>query len=156
MYKTVCIRPVIGLLAVIVLAACTGSSGELRPPEIQYGQDMCDACGMLISEPRFAAASLLSNGETRKFDDIGEMLVYHMDHPEEQVQAWFVHDYGSESWIRGESAYFVKSDAIKSPMGSGIAAFEEKSDAEAFAAQVQGMIYSLDEIRGQVHLAVHG
>jgi copper chaperone NosL len=111
---------------------------------------------MLISEARFASASLLNNGEARIFDDIGEMLVYHMDHPEEQVHAWFVHDYGSESWIRGESAFFVKSEAIKSPMGSGIVAFEKKSDAEAFAAQVQGLIYSLDEIRGQEHMDVHG
>lgn len=156
MCKSIRYYLIFSLLAVIVLAACAGKPGEPQPPEIQYGQDMCDACGMLISEPRFAAATLLTSGEALKFDDIGEMLVYHMDHPEEQVQAWFVHDYGSESWIRGESAFFVKSDAVKSPMGSGIAAFEEKSDAEAFAAQVQGMVYSLDEIRGQVHMAVHG
>jgi copper chaperone NosL len=156
MYKSVSNNLLVCLLALVILAACGGKSGEPRPPEIQYGQDMCSACGMLISEARFAAATLLTSGEARKFDDIGEMLVYHMDHPEEQVQAWFVHDYASESWIRGESAFFVKSEAIKSPMGSGIVALEKKADAEAFAAQVQGLIYSLDEIRGQEHMDVHG
>lgn len=156
MCKNICKNLIFSLLAVVLLTACAGSSGEPRPPEIQYGQDMCSACGMLISEARFASATLLNKGEARIFDDIGEMLVYHMDHPEEQVQAWFVHDYGSESWIRGESAFFVKSEAIKSPMGSGIVAFEKKADAEAFAAQVQGLIYSLDEIRGQEHMDVHG
>ena len=156
MHKSIRNNLVMCLLAVVMLAACGGKPGEPRPPEIQYGQDMCAACGMLISEARFAAATLLTSGEARKFDDIGEMLVYHMDHPEEQVQAWFVHDYGSESWTRGESAYFVQSDTIKSPMGSGIVAFEEKADAEEFATQVQGLIYSLEEIRGQVHMEVHG
>lgn len=156
MCKTICKNLIFSLLAVVLLTACAGKPGEPRPPEIQYGQELCSACGMLISEARFAAATLLTSGEARKFDDIGEMLVYHMDHPEDQVQAWFVHDYGSESWIRGESAFFVKSEVIKSPMGSGIVAFEKESDAKAFAAQVQGTIYSLDEIRGQVHMAVHG
>jgi copper chaperone NosL len=156
MNKSIVTNLVICLLVVTLLAACGQESEEPRPPGIQYGQDMCAACGMIISEARFTAATLLTNGETRKFDDIGEMLEYHMDHPEEQVQAWFVHDNGSEGWIRGESAYFVRSETIKSPMGSGIVAFEKKADADAYAAQVNGLIYQLEEIRGQVHLDVHG
>jgi copper chaperone NosL len=82
--------------------------------------------------------------------------MHHMDHPEDQVKAWFVHDYKGEHWIRGETAYFVKSDRLKTPMGGGVAAFENKAAAEAFAAGMSGKIYTLDELRVAIHEAVHG
>lgn len=143
------------LLACAFLAACGSKDAEPRLPEIVYGQDVCDGCGMIIDDARFAAATLLVNGETRKFDDIGDMLVYHMDHPEAQVKAWFVHDHESESWIRGETAYFVKGE-IKTPMGGGIAAFADQVAAEAFAAEVNGKLYDLNELRVEMHTTVHG
>lgn len=138
------------------LSGCSRDTDEPRPPEIVYGQDLCDQCGMTIDEPRFAAATLLTNDEYLKFDDAGEMLVYHMDHPEDQVKAWFVHDYGSEKWVRGESAFFVESPELKTPMGTGIVAFITRSDAEQFAAEWKGKVYTLDEIRIRVHEKIHG
>ena len=140
----------------LLLTACSPKSNEPQPPNIAYGQDMCDACGMIISDAKFAAATLLTSGEAIKFDDIGEMVAYHMDHPEQQVKAWFVHDYKSEAWIRGEAAFFVKSDQLQTPMGGGVAAFEKKDDAEAFAAEKSGKVLTLDELRVEVHLKVHG
>ena len=144
------------LIASVLLAACAPKSTEPQPPEIVYGQDMCDECGMIISEAKFAAATLLTSGEALKFDDIGDMIMHHMDHPEDQVKAWFVHDYKGEHWIRGETAYFVKSDRLKTPMGGGVAAFENKAAAEAFAADMSGKIHTLDELRVAIHEAVHG
>lgn len=87
---------------------------------------------------------------------IGEMVTYHMDHPEAQVKAWFVHDYPSEAWLRGETAFFVLSDQLQTPMGGGVAAFEKRSDAEAFAVEKDGQVYTLDELRVEVHMQVHG
>ena len=144
------------LLAGVVLAACGTKSKGPQPPEILYEQDVCDSCGMIISEARFASATVLTDGEARKFDDIAEMLVYHMEHPTEQVQAWFVHDYEGEHWVRAETAYFVKSEEIISPMGGSIVAFEDQSKAEEFAAEFHGEVYTLDQIRADVHMEVHG
>ena len=52
-------------------------NGEAQPPEIHYGEDVCDACGMLISEAKFAAASVDQDGTAHKFDDIGDLLDYY-------------------------------------------------------------------------------
>lgn len=136
----------------ILLASCSPGAGEAQPPEIHYGQDTCDACGMIISEARFAAAIVLTNGEGRKFDDISEMFAYPVKHPQEEVKAWFVHDYRSEVWIRGEKAYFVQGEAIKSPMGGGIVAFADEADAQAFASQVGGKMVSFEELRSQISM----
>jgi copper chaperone NosL len=84
------------------------------------------------------------------------MLVYHMEHPADQVKAWFVHDYDSEDWIRGEEAFFVRSQQIKTPMDGGIVAFLSQERAGIFAAEWEGRVYSLDEVRAEVHMEVHG
>ena len=146
------------LIAGFVLTTCSPSSGggEPAPPDIAYRQDICEACGMIIGDAKFAAATLLTNGETRKFDDIGDMIVYHMDHPDQQVQAWLVHDYRNEQWLRAEKAFFVFGSSIASPMGHGLAAFADRTSAGAFAASVGGKVLTFDEARAEIHMKVHG
>ena len=146
------------LLLVLLTAACSPQQDdEPGPPEVQYGLDTCDACGMTLDDPRFASATLLKNGEYRKFDDIGDMIVYHMDHPDQQVAAWFVHDRDSEEWIRAEEAFYVVSTEIESPMGHGIFAFGTQKAAEEFAAGLSSaQVMNFEEVRADVHIKVHG
>jgi len=139
------------LLATLILAACA-PDGDESPPEIVYGQNTCDACGMIIDEPRFASALLLENGETRKFDDVGDMFVYAAAHADQPVRAWFVHDRDSEKWVRGEKAFYVFSASIASPMGHGIAAFGERAAAEAFAADVDGQVFDFEAARAEAQM----
>jgi copper chaperone NosL len=149
---------ILSLFGVLLLAGCAAgaASEEPQPPEIAYGLDACDVCGMIISDARFAAATLLTNGETRQFDDIGNMVIYQMDHPELAVEAWFVHDYQTEEWLRGEAAYFVMAPQIYSPMGHGVAAFADEDEAQALAQEYGSEVLSLDGVRAAVHVLVHG
>jgi copper chaperone NosL len=133
--------------AAMLLVACSQQPAEPQPPEIIYGEDVCDLCGMIISEPRYAAASLTTSGQAHKFDDIGDMFAYHQAHAEEQVSAWFVHDYRNEAWIRGETAFYVTAAQIDSPMGHGVAAFADRAEAEAFAADRNAQVVSFDTLR---------
>lgn len=142
------------LAAASAVAACAPASGngEPQPPEIVYGQDLCAECGMIISEPRFASATLLANGEYRKFDDIGDLVQYHSDHPDQTVRAYFAHDYRTEEWIRAETAFYVQSPQIDSPMGHGVAAFAKKDDAQAFAQELGTSVLNFDEMRVGAHM----
>ena len=140
-----------GAAAVLALAGCGPKAADQpQPPEIAYGQDLCEACGMLIDSPQFAAAAVTTAGGAHKFDDLAEMILYHQEHPEEQVRAWFVHDYESEAWIRAETAFFVEGEAIHSPMGHGLAAFETEAAAQRVADQVGSVVLSFDTARAEV------
>lgn len=130
-----------------LVSACASPPSEPQPPNIAYGRDQCDACGMIISEAKFAAATVTAEGKTFKFDDVGEMFTYHAKHTELQVRVWFVHDYNSQNWIPGSSAFYVMSKDIKSPMGTGVAAFADKNVAETFAARFNTKVMSFDEVR---------
>lgn len=143
--------------AAAVVAACAPTNAEPTPPDIVYGQEVCDTCGMIISDPKFAAALVLEDGGSLKFDDLGDMFVHHMDHPNLKVRAWFVHDYDSEQWIRGETALYVASAAIKAPMGGGLVAFTDRASAEEFAHTLaEAQVLTFDEARTHVHMKVHG
>lgn len=143
------------LFVAFLLSACASRSTEPQPPVIIYGQDVCDECGMLISEARYAAATLVVDGEPHKFESIGDMVLYHMERPDQTVRAWFVHDYNSEVWVAGEAAFYVVSAEIHSPMGVGIAAFETQADAETFAASLGVVVMTFDEMRAAVHVLAH-
>lgn len=75
------------LLAMLVaaLGACGGAESYDKPPEILYGQDVCSNCNMIISEENYASAYWTTNGEARRFDDMGEMLAYMQSNPEERL-----------------------------------------------------------------------
>ena len=62
------------LVGPILLAGCGGESATAGPPEISYGRDTCHRCGMIVSDERYAAALVATDGTTRVFDDIGEMV----------------------------------------------------------------------------------
>jgi copper chaperone NosL len=146
----------LSVCTVLLAAACAAApSGELEPPEIQYGYDLCAACGMLIDDPRHAAASITLDGTPYKFDDIGDMVRYHTEHPTEQVRAWFVHDFDTETWLRAETAWFVFNQAVDTPMGHGVAAFAEEADAAALAQTMGLEPLSFDEARAALAAMDH-
>ena len=134
----------IGLL--LFLTACgTSASAEPMPPQIHYGEDVCEFCNMIISEDRFAAAFVTGDGHGHMYDDIGDMVQAHLQ-LQESVSAFFVHDHETEDWIRAEEAYFARSEALPTPMLSGVAAFTTEEAAQAFAADLKGRVYTFDEL----------
>jgi copper chaperone NosL len=139
----------------ILLAACSTGSGEPQPPEIHYGEDVCDACGMLISDAKFAAATVEEDGTAHKFDDIGDLVSHYAAHPGTKVKAYFVHDYPSEKWLRAENAYFVKSEQIHTPMAHGIAAYADRVTAEAAAQKYGVQVMTFDELRQMPLTGMH-
>lgn len=144
-----------GFLFTFALLAACGGSNEITAPKIFYGQDICQECGMIISDANFAAATIDLKDNAHKFDDIGGMLIYHMDHPEFQVRAYFVHDYQTGTWLRGETAFYVRANLPDAPMGDGIVAFADRATADAFAERMRGQVFKFDELRVNVHLTLH-
>lgn len=138
-----------------VTAACAPQSTVPTPPEIAYGLDLCEACGMLIDQPQLAAASIDTTGQVHKFDEIGDMIVFHSENPTIQAAVWFVHDYESEAWLRAESAFFVYHPDHLTTMGHGLLAFESEADARAWADGLQAEVLSFDEARAAMHTLVH-
>ena len=133
------------LLSPLLVSGCGGEKADAAaPPEINYGRDTCDRCGMIISDERFAAGLVARDGTANLFDDIGEMMATVREEGLNGRRAW-LHDWNSRAWIDGPAATIVRGEPEITPMGTGIVAFGTREDAESFAAEHGGTIMSWQE-----------
>ena len=133
------------ILGFFLWASCTSNAPLGGPPSIFYGEDVCDECGMIISDSRFASGYTTKEGVSRKFDDIGGMFVFLEKNEDDAISLW-VPDYGNQNWVKASEAYFVVPGNIISPMGHGIIAFSDKQKASQTALKFEVEILSLKEI----------
>lgn len=133
------------VVALAVLMAWLSGCAEQRtdrPPVVRYGESTCVDCDMIISDERFASATMVRDERggvaSLLFDDIGDQIRYEREHPELKIEARWVHDYGTKAWLVAERAWYVKAEALHTPMASGIAAFDKREDAEAMAKEFAG------------------
>lgn len=149
-----CAQRRIPFLALFLLTAC--GRAEIRPVEIA-GDDMCARCRMAISETRYAAELIRQDGEPVKFDDIGCMIHYVEDtRQKNDIAAYFVLDFDSQEWLNADQALFLWSPAFKTPMGGGIAAFKEKSKADAAVIRYGGNLLRFADLSRQITTSSKG
>lgn len=141
-------RLLAGFAAVALVGPLVGCGGEDpdAPPEISYGRDVCDSCGMIISEARFAAAYRTADGTTRRFDDLGDMVDYGLETSELGGARVWVHDYDTEEWLEAPAATYVLAAGFETPMSRGVVAFSTRAAAEALATDLDGDVLSWDEL----------
>jgi copper chaperone NosL len=138
-------RVLAGLSVVALAVACAARADG--PPEIVVDRTACSHCGMLVSEPIYAAAYQAPGAAGRVFDDIGCLLAAARQEREAALTFWF-HDAADGRWMDGPTAVFVASPSIRTPMGGGIVAYRTRAGAEAAAARTGGAIVaSIDELQ---------
>lgn len=140
-------RSLAWLLLLGLLAACSDAGAAEGPPEINYGRDICIECGMIIDDPRFAAAYRLEDGTERKFDDLGGLILYGRETGELETALVWVSDFDDEVFILAETAFFVPTAGVTSPMGHGILAFAERGRAEALAQSLNGEVIEWQTVK---------
>ena len=115
-----------------------GDEEETGLPRIKFGDQPCARCGMIVGDPRFAAAWRDAKGTARVFDDPGCMLLDQLALiPGDGTQYW-ASDFAVESFIDATLAVYVVSKAIKSPMSYGIAAFSTQQAADGAIRKLGG------------------
>jgi len=101
---------------------------------------------MVISDFQYAA-EIVEKRKVHKFDDIGCMLAYAQTNNLNYEKARFwVMDFNSTTWIKGEEAHFVISQEIHTPMGHGIIAFKDLIKAKEFADKTGGEVMQFESV----------
>lgn len=139
----------VGILA--ALSSC-GRPPPDGPPDLRLGRDECRECGMIINEDRSAAGVQLDQDGRilpALFDDIGCMLDLEDKESGARAVGRYVHDFGHRTWLPAQDAIFLLSSetALPTPMGSGIAAFSGRSDAEAAQRSRGGVLLDYEQLR---------
>lgn len=134
--------------AVFALAGC-GADDADGPPSVRYGDSICAECGMIISDERFATATIIDGdrgNEPLLFDDFNCQMIFESKHADLTIVDRWSHDHASSTWLHTADAWFVRSDQLRTPMASHIAAFESKEVAHAFAEPLEGETVSFDTV----------
>jgi copper chaperone NosL len=142
-----------GAVVALLAAASCHRDPVLAPPEVRPGRDACDYCGMSIVEDRFAAATLVraadGSVEPLRWDDVGCIFWWEKDRDTSGVLRRYVRDHDSLEWIEFEKAWFLRSEELQTPMGSGIASFSTRARAEAAAEKFPGVVLDAPGIRAK-------
>ncbi len=96
------------------------------PEPISYGKDACDHCRMTIMDSKFGAELVTAKGKVFKFDDVNCMINFGAKLPGglEEAAHVLVADMDQPfTLVPVQEACFVRADAVRSPMGSRVAAF---------------------------------
>lgn len=122
------------------LASC-GQDDAQGPPTVRLGDSLCAQCNMIISNERWATATIIDGprgGEPRLFDDFNCQVNFEAARPDLVVLARWSHDYRGSGWLRTEEARFLMSPALRTPMGSQVAAFASPAEAQVARSDLTG------------------
>jgi len=140
---------VVALLLTCVpgMTGCSRRAPDTSPPVVHMGEDVCHACGMILSDERYACAVVwIDNNERNEllYDDIGEMLhdAKALAKPGAKL---YVRDVDSLEWLDATRAWFVQSDELMTPMATGFAACKTRAQADALAAKHNGKVLSFEQ-----------
>ena len=138
------------LLMIVGLIWITGCTQGPRP--LQYGTDACYSCKMTLADKRFGGELVTKKGKIFVFDDVNCMLSYYHS-PElspEDLAFTMVADYRHpEKLLEAGMTFFVKSDQLRSPMNSQVAAFHSYQDAMQFKRENGGILLGWAEVTTQ-------
>ncbi len=135
---------VVVLFILLFLRSCS-----VGPSPIEYGQDMCGLCQMIISDPRFGTEMVSTKGKVYKYDSV-ECLVKHYltgNLKDEQIHSIWVTDFSKPSGlIPANSATYLQSQTLRSPMGMGLSAYSNREIAQQIQLQTGGNLLRWDEL----------
>ena len=135
------------LLLLIVFISC-----QVKPEPLQYGIDACYACKMTLMDEKFGAELVTKKGKVYKFDDVNCMLgVYHSDFESQQdIAHLLVVNFAKPTqFIDATNSWYLKSDSIRTPMASGVAAFATQEEYSPFKKKWKAILMSWGETNTQ-------
>jgi copper chaperone NosL len=117
------------------------SACSTEPQPINFGKDNCDFCKMTLMDNHYGAELVTKKGKVYKFDDLNCFVGFEKEGsvPADQIAGRFAVDYqGNGQLIPLESAFFLYSDKLSTPMASGVAVFADEAGRDQVFQQAGG------------------
>lgn len=127
----------------VTLFSCT-----VEEQPINYNEDQCFACKMMISDQKFGAELVTTKGKVFKYDAIECMVRDVIKNKDTEYALFLVTDFHQPGQlINAENATFVISSDRPSPMGAFLSAYETASQIENEIKAPPSVIYNWNELQ---------
>ena len=133
--------------AIALVVAC-----DEAPRELVSGEDPCRYCRMTIDDIRFGAMVKTDKGKIETFDSIECLAAFIGNLPASmKPQGVWVADFTRpDRWIDVDSAHFVQTTTLKSPMGRELAAFGRNLSADELTRTYGGRVLDWHSVKAIV------
>jgi copper chaperone NosL len=104
---------------------------------------------MTIADPRFAAELVTTRGVVYAFDDVGCLAAFVRQGkvPAAEIHSLWVYDYlQPDSLLDARRAVYLRSDSLRTPMATGLAALRPGPAADSLERRLGGELRSWDEL----------
>ena len=136
----------ISILTLLLVVSC-----KVEPEQINYGKDTCHYCSMTIVDHQHASELVTAKGKVYKYDAIECLINDLKKRDRAEIGMLLVNDYGNPSeLISAETATFLISEGVPSPMGAFLSAFSDKAEAEAIKSENGGELYDWQSVQKQI------
>lgn len=133
--------------SLVIFLFVSSCSPEKEP--INYGQDNCHSCNMTIVDNQYGSEVVSNKGKVYKFDAVECMLNF-LDEGElnqGEVALKLVNGYNKPGpLVDATQAYYLRSEALPSPMGYFITPFTNKNKAESVKQKKGGKVYNWESL----------
>jgi nitrous oxide reductase accessory protein NosL len=116
---------ILTIIAVLTFFTACNSSDDSSSKTPKKEVKICPECNMEVEESNIFKASLVTNGTTEYFDDIGCMILWSHEKKIDMKEAK-VFSKDTKRYINAKDAYFKIGE--KTPMLYGFAAYEKQVD----------------------------
>jgi len=127
-----------------ILISCSN-----QPEPINYGEDECEFCKMMVMDKRYGSELVTDKGKIYKFDSI-ECLVGYIDNKKlskKNYSSVWVGNYSNPgNLIDAQKAFYIKNDEIRSPMGLNVLATENQEQFNSIIKEFGGKQLNWDDL----------
>jgi copper chaperone NosL len=145
--------PRILLIYIFATLCLVISSCKSEPTPINYSEDQCYACKMMISDQRFGAELVTTKGKIYKFDAAECMIEMINKSNVNDYEYMMVTHFNSPNVLKDASnSYFIVSPDRPSPMGANLSAYGSEAEAQAVQKSIGGEILNWERALKNVDL----
>jgi copper chaperone NosL len=148
-WKKAKVKSVNSSTAVILSVMMMLQGCDTGPEPIAFEKDQCHFCKMIISERSFGAELVTTKGKVFKFDDTHCIASFLKSNYLNKIEiaAIYIVDYAQkEKLIPAETAFLLKGDKIRGPMGGDVAAFETEASMNTFQKQWNAVVIKWTDV----------
>lgn len=136
----------ISIISILLVSSC-----KVEPEQINYGKDGCHFCKMTIVDNQHAAEMVTVKGKVYKYDAIECLINDLKKRDSAEVSLLLVNDYSHPGeLISAETATFLISEGVPSPMGAFLSAFSNLADAEVVKVESGGEFFNWQAVQKQI------
>jgi copper chaperone NosL len=101
---------------------------------------------MTIADPRFTAEAITGTGRSVVFDDVGCLAAWLARNSAPIASTWVTSFVDQREWMDATRAVYLRSNGLRTPMASGLAALRPGHEADSVQAAIGGTLLSWHEL----------